>query len=284
MKTRTNDEKNDRRVIVTGATGFVGRHLVPLLLGKGYTVIAVARDSNKAKKFDWFSKVQFVELDLYKAQLNVPNCSDFKLIHLAWGGLPNYKENFHFEVNLKKDYEFIKELVSQGVTQVLVTGTCAEYGMQNGPLASTTQTCPNTSYALAKDCLRKFLELLSNESSFTLQWARLFYMYGEGQNPRSVLPQLDSAIDNGRSEFDMSGGEQIRDYLSVEDVAKSILQLFESGTKGTFNICSGKPITVRRLVDDRIKQREAKIKLNLGYYPYPDYEPLAFWGIPDIKV
>ena len=284
MKTEINDEKIDRKVIVTGATGFIGQHLVPLLLRKGYTVIAVARDSSKAKKFDWFSKVHFIEIDLYKAQLNLPNCSDFKLIHLAWGGLPNYKANFHFEVNLKKDYEFIKGLVSQGVTQVLVTGTCAEYGMQNGPLASTAQTYPNTSYALAKDCLRKFLELLSNESSFTLQWARLFYMYGEGQNPRSVLPQLDSAINSGRAQFDMSGGEQIRDYLPVEDVAKSILQLFESSSKGTFNICSGKPITVRRLVDDWIKKREAKIKLNMGYYPYPDHEPLAFWGIPDIKV
>lgn len=284
MKAETKKERNDRKVIVTGATGFVGRHLIPLLLEKGYIVIAVARDSNKAKKFDWFAKVQFVAIDLYKEQLNLPNCYDFKLIHLAWGGLPNYKANFHFEVNLKKDYEFIKKLVGQGVAQVLVTGTCAEYGMQNGPLASTTQTSPNTAYALAKDCLRKFLELLSNESPFTLQWARLFYMYGEGQNSRSVLPQLDSAIDSGRAGFDMSGGEQIRDYLSVDDVAKSILELFESESKGTFNICSGKPITVRRLVDERIKQRGANIKLNLGYYPYPDYEPLAFWGIPDIKV
>ena len=277
-------KKNNKKVIVTGATGFIGRHLVPLLLEKGYEVIAVARDHNKAKKFDWLDRVQFITTDLYKSKLNIPNCSDFKLIHLAWGGLPNYKSNFHFEINLQKDYEFIKELVSQGVTQVLVTGTCAEYGMQNGSLASSTHTSPNTSYALAKDCLRRFLELLSNESHYTLQWARLFYMYGEGQNPKSILPQLDSAIDNNMAEFNMSGGEQIRDYLCVEDVAKLILQLFESESQGTFNICSGKPITVKNLVDNRIKQRGAKIKLNLGYYSYPDYEPQAFWGIPDIKI
>lgn len=277
------NEVEDKTVIVTGATGFVGRHLVPLLLIEGYKVIAIARDSNKAKKFDWYSKVHFIQLDLYKKRLDISNYSGTKLIHLAWEGLPNYQENFHFEVNLPKDYEFIKDLINQGIDQVLVTGTCAEYGMQNGPLAPTRQTCPNTSYALAKDCLHKFLELLSNERAFTLQWARLFYMYGEGQNPRSVLPQLDAAIDSKQTMFNMSGGEQIRDYLHVQEAAKHIFKLFKEKTKGTFNICSGKPITVRRLVEERIKQRGSKIVPNLGYYPYPNYEPLAFWGVPYIK-
>ena len=77
----------------------------------------------------------------------------------------------------------------------------------------------------------------------------------------------------------MSGGEQLRDYLPIEDIVEQLADLYESGRCGTYNICSGKPISVRRLVEKRVKERGSNIKLNLGYYPYPDYEPMEFWGI-----
>ena len=99
-------------------------------------------------------------------------------------------------------------MIDQGLKQVLVTGTCFEYGMQNGCLTEEMPTLPANPYALAKDILRKSLQLLQQQSSFILQWARLFYMYGPGQNPNSLLAQLERAIDNGESVFNMSGGEQ----------------------------------------------------------------------------
>jgi dTDP-6-deoxy-L-talose 4-dehydrogenase (NAD+) len=271
------------KVIVTGATGFIGRHLIPLLINKKYKVIAIVRDIEKSKNFDWFKDVHFKQLDFYKDTLNLEEYNNHGLIHLAWEGLPNYKDNFHYEVNLQRDYEFIKSMIKNGVSQVFISGSCAEYGMQNGAISSSANTYPNTSYAIAKDSLRKFLQLLSNESPYTLQWARLFYMYGEGQNPNSILAQLDSAIDKKMTKFNMSGGEQIRDYMHVEDVAKSILKIYESKKDGVFNICSGKPITIKNLVEQHIKKRGAKIELNLGHYPYTDFEPHEFWGIPDIK-
>ena len=200
---------------------------------------------------------------------------------MAWQGLPNYKSLFHFEDNLPFNYSFVKEFVLSGVSQVLITGTCFEYGFQSGPIASTTKPQPNNPYALAKDTLRQQLEFLSKEHPFCLQWARLFYMYGKGQNPKSVLSQLDTAIDNGDSTFNMSGGEQLRDYLPIEAVAQQLFDLYVSSTTGTYNICSGNPISVRRLVEERIKDRCASIQPNLGYYPYPDYEPMAFWGVRD---
>ena len=104
-------------------------------------------------------------------------------------------------------------------------------------------------------------------------------MYGEGQSPGSLLAQLDCAIERGDEYFDMSGGEQLRDYMPVEEVAKCITRLIEHvGLDGIYNCCSGVPISVRELVERRIREKKAHIKLNLGHYPYPDYEPMEFWG------
>ena len=269
-------------VIVTGATGFVGQHLVPLLLKKGHDVVAVARDEEKASLFDWFNDVQFVSTSLSDGSKHLKISQGMSLIHLAWSGLPNYKSTFHYERNLPESYDFIKSCVADGVTHVLVAGTCFEYGFKSGPIASNVKPCPNNPYGFAKDTLRQQLEFLSAEKPYCLQWARLFYMHGKGQNAKSILSQLDAAIDNGDSVFNMSGGEQLRDYLSIEALVQQLYDLHQSQAKGAFNICSGKPISIRRLVEERIQERAANIILNLGYYPYPDYEPMAFWGIRDV--
>ncbi len=269
---------DSRQVIVSGATGFIGQHLVPLLLDQNYEVIAIARDEGKAKDFAWYPQVKFVAMDIYKNSTTLELKEGASLIHLAWQGLPNYKSLFHLEENLPKSYQFIKSLVHRGVRQVLVTGTCFEYGFQFGPLDRDTPTKPSNPYALAKDTLRQYLNYLKQEKLFKLKWARLFYMYGKGQNSKSIMAQLDSAIDAGDKIFNMSGGEQLRDYLPVQIVSEKLLAIFEDDCEGIFNVCSGKPISIRRLVEERIKERSSSIKLNLGYYPYPDYEPMAFWG------
>tara|TARA_B100001093_G_scaffold369815_1_gene354761 strand:- start:408 stop:2315 length:1908 start_codon:yes stop_codon:yes gene_type:complete len=270
------------QVIVTGATGFVGQHLIPILLRKGYEIVAVARDENKAKKLDWFDDVQFVSAELREGTKHLKITPGMSLIHLAWSGLPNYKSTFHYEQNLPESYNFVKSCVADGVTRVLVAGTCFEYGYVSGPVSSNMRTYPKNPYGFAKDILRQQLEFLSIENPFCLQWARLFYMYGRGQNSKSILSQLDAAIDNGDAVFNISGGEQLRDYLPIEALVRQLYDLHESKMEGTFNICSGKPISIRSLVEERIKERSADIALNLGYYPYPDYEPMAFWGIRDV--
>ncbi len=270
---------DSKQVIVSGATGFIGRHLVPLLLSQNYEVIAIARDEGKAKDFDWYPQVCFVAADIYKDETVIEFKEGASLVHLAWQGLPNYKSLFHLEENLPKSYQFIDSLVTRGVNQVLVTGTCFEYGLQNGPLAPDTPTKPSNPYALAKDTLRQYLNYLKQEEPFKLKWARLFYMYGQGQNSKSIIAQLDSAIDAGEEIFKMSGGEQLRDYLPIQSVAEKLLAIFENDSEGVFNVCSGEPISIRRLVEERIKERGSSIKINLGHYPYPDYEPMAFWGV-----
>ncbi|MEM5386444.1 NAD(P)-dependent oxidoreductase [Paraburkholderia phymatum] len=268
------------KVVVTGATGFIGQHLVPELLSRGHEIVALARDKAKARHFRWSSEVRIVTADVGCMEPDFFGSlgSQDAVIHLAWPGLPNYHAPFHFEENLPAAYRFLKQCVTAGISQVLVTGTCFEYGMRDGCLSETLESQPRNAYSLAKDTLRKFLETWQ-QRQFTLQWARLFYMYGEGQNPRSVLAQLDRAIDDGDSVFNMSGGEQLRDYLPVVEVVRRLALLIEHPElSGVTNICSGAPISVRRLVERRIVERSAQITLNLGHYPYPSHEPMAFWG------
>lgn len=264
------------KVLVTGATGFVGRHLVAALLNRGHELVLTARRPDGPGD----PGVTFVPYDLLSSTSSFPEpmLRVDVVMHLAWPGLPNYGELFHIEQNLPASYRLLKRLAEGGIRRILVTGTCFEYGMCDGVLSEDRVPQPANPYAIAKDMLRRQLELLAARAGFVLQWVRLFYMYGPGQNPKSLLAQLDAAITRGDTAFDMSMGEQLRDYLPVEEVAYKLALLAENDVAGIFNCCSGEPISVRRLVEDHIARRGAAISLNLGRYPYSPLEPLAFWG------
>ncbi|MCK4464780.1 MAG: NAD-dependent epimerase/dehydratase family protein [Bacteroidales bacterium] len=275
------NESDDMKVLVTGATGFIGRYVVNELLSSGCHIIATSRNQDKARSYKWYSRVQYIPCDLNEASENFfqffqrPDL----LIHLAWEGLPNYTDLFHLEKNLFSNYRFLKNMVEHGLKSMLVAGTCFEYGMQSGALKETMITIPNNPYGLAKDTLRKFLEQLQQKYRFLFKWLRLFYIYGESQSEQSLLSQLEKAIRKGKKRFNMSGGEQVRDYLPVEKVAEYIVKIsMQNKVSGIINCCSGVPVSIRKLVEDYLEKKQKSIHLNLGYYSYPDYEPMAFWG------
>lgn len=267
------------KVAVTGASGFVGRYVLKELIDLGLNPIAITR--SKANLEDFEDKVEIVELEINQTdtfhinQLKNPDV----LIHLSWDGLPNYKSLHHFETELPKQYHFLKKLIETGLKNIFVAGTCFEYGMQSGELSASLETKPTNPYGFAKDSLRKQLLFLKYERTFNLTWGRLFYMYGEGQSMSSLYPQLKQAIINNEKVFNMSGGDQIRDYLHVAEAAKKIVAfaLLRSDL-GCINICSGNPRALKSIVNEWLSNNNWSINLNLGYYPYPDYEPMEFWG------
>jgi nucleoside-diphosphate-sugar epimerase len=267
------------KVAVTGASGFIGRHVLADLDRHKVEIYAVTRNAKGLQ--DLYRNIKIIEMDI-----SIPDKDCFVkmgspdvLIHLAWDGLSNYSSLHHFESELPKHYNFLKISIEAGLSSLLVAGTCLEYGMQAGPLAETNRTCPTNPYGFAKDALHRQLEFLKSVTPFKLTWGRLFYMYGEGQSPGSLYSQLKNAVSLGHSSFNMSGGQQLRDYLPVSEVAQGIVQMALSRRDiGTVNICSGEPVSVRSLVEKWLKANNWEIQLNLGYYPYQDYEPMAFWG------
>ncbi|MDH3349506.1 MAG: NAD-dependent epimerase/dehydratase family protein [Desulfobulbaceae bacterium] len=267
------------KIAITGASGFIGRHVLAELENQHVEVVAVTRDASNLIKFGFTG--QIVEFDL--TEVNANSFSLFGkpdvLIHLAWEGLPNYKALYHFETELPRQFRFLKSMIDGGLSSLLVTGTCFEYGMLSGPLSEKLVTQPCNPYGYAKDSLRRQLEFLSSYKKFNLTWGRLFYMYGQDQHESSLYSQINNAVQSGRNTFNMSGGEQLRDFLPVREVARIISLLAMCGEgKGCVNVCSGKPLSIRKLVEEWIAKNGWEIDLNLGYYPYPDYEPMAFWG------
>lgn len=267
------------KVAVTGASGFVGRHVMAALARRGLDPIAVLRPS--ASPPAWIAPHRVVELDISAppdpvfAALGRPDV----LIHLAWGGLPHYRSPHHVELELPAHTRFLLGLIDAGLGALLVTGTCFEYGMQSGALSEEAEAQPSNGYAVAKDTLRRRLEVACETHPCRLTWARLFYLFGPGQAPGSLRPQLEQAVAEGRTAFDMSGGEQQRDYLPVEQAAEHLVALaLAPRGHGVVNVCSGRPVAVRTLVESWIAENGWPIRLNLGAYPYPDHEPMAFWG------
>jgi len=269
------------KILITGATGFIGHYVVKELLNFNHNIITTGRRKKNKIKRSWVEKTNFLHADLnvsnknWKSYFENPDM----VIHLSWEGLPNYKKLFHLEKNLPNNYTFLKNMIEAGCNNIVVIGTCLEYGMQEGSLREDLITKPDNPYALAKDTLRKYLEQLQKQVNFNLKWIRLFYMYGKGQSSNSILSQLEIALKKGDKFFNMSGGEQLRDYLPVETVAKNIIKIsLQNKINGIINCCSGEPISIKNLVKNYLIENNKTIQLKLGHYPYVDYEPMEFWG------
>src|SRR5258705_10530000 len=152
-----------KKILVTGATGFIGNYVISELIKKNsdndLTIIATSAHSSKAKDFPWIKDVEYIPLDLQQFNTTI-NYFDFfekpdVMIHLGWEGLTNYKDSFHLEDNLPRHFSFLKNMIENGLRDLSVSGTCLEYGMQQGRLSEELASMPTVPYAIAKNELRK---------------------------------------------------------------------------------------------------------------------------------
>jgi len=270
------------KVLVTGASGGLGDLIVERLLKLGHKVIASSRDIDKARNCVWFDKVIYKnytigknhDTDLYQ-YFEQPDL----LIHLAWEKLNEYKNPEHLTNILESHKAFLQNLVTNGLKDMSVIGTCYEYGVIEGELEENMRSTATLPYPQAKNLLREFLEEQQKTHHFMLKWIRVFYVFGAVKGRKNLFALLEEAIENNVNFFNMSGGEQIRDFLSPARISEIIVSVsLQTKVLGIVNCCSGKPVKLKDFVLQYLEDKRYKMKLNLGFYPYADYEPMNSWG------
>ena len=261
----------DHQIHIIGSSGFLGRALQRCHCDGDLILWShQGKDQRNANYFD-LSNVNSWQ-----------NLCDFKpknVILLSWPGLPNYDNEFHLTENLPQSIRLINHLILAGCESITVAGTCYEYGLKSGALKEAELTEPVNLYGIAKDTLRRFTACQCAAAGVNWTWTRIFYPYGEGQNPKSLYPSLLRAINQNNLSFPMGSGKQIRDFIPVDNLAKCMLRLACSGAShGVVNLGSGNPKSIRNFVEDIIEASSSSLQLQLGVYPDRINEPEAFWA------
>ena len=268
------------KIAVTGGSGFIGKNLLKILVNnKKNKIINLYRK----KKFN-HTRVKNIKFDIskkIKKNFYIDIGAPEYLIHLAWENLDNYDSKFH-KKTLKQNIIFFKKFLKTPIKKIFVMGTCFEYGIRNGELKENFKTNPYNNYSASKDKLRKILFNNFKNKKTIILWGRLFYIFGKGQNSRTLYGQISTTIKKRKKFFNMSIGDQKRDYLKITDLVNIITNILKKSNKSeVINICSGKPVSLKILVNNWLRKKKYKLKINYGYYNYSKNEAKNFWGNTD---
>ena len=265
-------------ILITGVTGYLGKELINKYLNSNKKIVLTYRN----KKLENFNNFFWKEFNLYSNQNDIYNylTKPESLIHLAWDGLNlrDYGSSIHTK-QVDYHFNFIESLIKNGLKNIIVVGTCFEYGDYEGEINEDMTPNPVTNYGQAKNTLRLKLESLKLKYKFNLTWLRLFYLYGGEKNTDNLWGNLNRAVNSKKNSFQITKGTQLRDYLHIEDVVKYI-KILASLNKdlGVLNICSNTPVSIKQLVTKWINENDWKIRIELNKLPIKNYEKRDFWG------
>lgn len=237
-----------RRVLLTGATGFIGRHCLPMLLERGYEVHAVSSKPHKEQS----SGIYWHQIDLLHAgQVGelVSKVTPTHLLHLAWYTVPgeywNSLENVRW---VQASLGLLHSFAEHGGQRVVMAGTCAEYDWKYGYCSEeVTPLLPATLYGTCKHSLQTMLDAFSRQVGLRSAWGRIFFLYGPGEHPDRLVSSVVLSLLQGK-QARCSHGNQIRDFLYVQDVADAFIALLESDVVGPVNIGSGCPLALKIII------------------------------------
>ncbi len=262
-------------VLVTGANGYIGRHVVETLLDMGHRVSVsdVCYDDVDKRAMKYNVELFGGDKDIYQKF----DCPDV-CIHLAWRNGFVHNDLSHIN-DLPKHYEFIKNMIDGGLRHIVVMSSMHEVGYWEGAIDENTPCNPSSLYAIAKNTLRQLTFLLAKEKNICCQWLRGYYILGDDLKNNSIFSKLVLAERDGKKEFPFTTGKNKYDFISIKELAQQIAMVsLQTEIEGIINCCSGVPVSLADKVEEFIKDNNFKIKLKYGAFPDRAYDSPAVWG------